>query len=126
MSNRTERASSTLQKALQEIISNQMNDPRINSFVGVSEVKVTPDFRFAKVKIAITDGSYEKAPEVIRVLKKSEGYIKNTLAKMIDMPFVPKLDFVFDKNMQNAIRIEQILKGLDIPKKEGDEDESDE
>ena len=55
------------------------------------------------------------------VLKKSEGYIKNQLAQMLDMPHIPKLDMVFDKNMQNAIRVEEILRGLNIPtEEEGD------
>lgn len=120
MSNRTERASSRVQKALQKVISTQMNDPRITPFVAVSDVKLTPDFRFAKVKIALTDGNYALADDVIKVLRKSEGYIKNKLKELIDLPYMPKLDFEFDKNMQNALRVEQLLKGLDIPK--GDDD----
>ena len=120
MSNRTERASSRVQKALQKVISTQMNDPRITPFVAVSDVKLTPDFRFAKVKIALTDGNYALADDVIKVLRKSEGYIKNKLKELIDLPYMPKLDFEFDKNMQNALRVEELLKGLDIPK--GDDD----
>lgn len=121
MSNRIERANSQIQKALQEILQFHMNDPRITPFVGVSDVKVAPDFRYCKVKIALTDGDYSKADEVMSVLKKSEGYIKNQLAQMLDMPHIPKLDMVFDKNMQNAIRVEEILKGLNIPtEEEGD------
>ncbi len=123
MSNRIERASSRLQKTLQHIITNQMNDPRINSFVAVSNVKVTPDFRFAKVKIALTDGKYENAEEVIKVLRRSEGFIKNKLSQMLDMPYIPKLDFEFDKNMQNALRVEELLNSLEIPLEE-DDDES--
>lgn len=99
-----------------------MNDPRITPFVGVSEVKVSPDFRYCKVKIALTDGDYSKADEVMGVLKKSQGYIKNQLASMLDMPHIPQLDMVFDKSMQNAIRVEEILKGLDIPPETEDDE----
>ena len=114
MSNRIDRANSQIQKALQTILHDHMNDPRIDDFVGVSEVKVTPDFRFCKVKISITDGNYSKADTVISVLKKSEGYIKHLLSEMLDMPHIPKLDFIFDKNMLNAIRINELLNGLKI------------
>lgn len=125
MSNRIDRANSQIQKALQTILHDHMNDPRIDDFVGVSEVKVTPDFRFCKVKISITDGNYAKADTVISVLKKSEGYIKHLLSEMLDMPHVPKLDFIFDKNMLNAIRINEILSNLNIPPKD-EEEENDE
>lgn len=120
MSNRTERANSQIQRALQQILHFQMNDPRIDEFVGVSEVKVTPDFRYCKVKISLTDGNYSKADEVILTLRKSEGFIKNKLGQMLDMPYIPKLDFVFDKNMQNAIRVEELLKTIEIPQEEED------
>lgn len=124
MSNRIERANSQIQRALQQILHFHMNDPRIDDFVGVSEVKVAPDFRYCKVKIALTDGDYSKADEVIKTLRKSEGFIKTKLGQMLDMPHMPKLDFVFDKNMQNAIRVEEILKTIEIPEEEeenGDE-----
>ena len=107
MSNRIERANSQIQKALQEILHFHMNDPRIDDFVGVSEVKVAPDFRYCKVKIALTNGDYSKADEVIKTLRKSEGFIKTKLGQMLDMPHMPKLDFVFDKNMQNS-KIHQV------------------
>lgn len=124
MSNRIDRANSQIQKALQTILHDHMNDPRIDDFVGVSEVKVTPDFRFCKVKISITDGNYSKADTVISVLKKSEGYIKHLLSEMLDMPHIPKLDFIFDKNMLNAIRINELLNGLKIPPRdEGEEND---
>ena len=124
MSNRIDRANSQIQKALQTILHDHMNDPRIDDFVGVSEVKVTPDFRFCKVKISITDGNYSKADTVISVLKKSEGYIKHLLSEMLDMPHIPKLDFIFDKNMLNTIRINELLNGLKIPPKdEGEEND---
>lgn len=125
MSNRIDRANSQIQKALQNILHNHMNDPRIDDFVAVSEVKVTPDFRFCKVKIALTDGGYDKADTIIQVLKKSEGFIKNKLSQLLDMPHLPKLDFVFDKNMQNAIRVNELLNKLNIPPAEEGKNEED-
>lgn len=126
MSNRIDRANALIKKTIQDIIQFHMNDPRITSFVGVSDAKVTPDFRYCKVKISLTDDDYSKADEIISVLKKSEGYIKNKLSEMIKLPYTPKLDFVFDKNMQNAIRVEQLLKNLNIPMEEsyGNSDET--
>lgn len=125
MSTRIERANSQIQKALQQIIHLQMNDPRIDDFVGVSKVEVSPDFRHCKVKIAFTDGKYDRSEKVLNVLKNSEGFLKHKLSEMLDMPHVPKLEFIFDKNLQNAVRVDELLKKLNIPpiEKEGDDDE---
>ena len=125
MSMRIERANSQIQKALQQIIHSQMNDPRIDDFVGVSKVEVSPDFRHCKVKIAFTDGKYDRSEKVLNVLKNSEGFLKHKLSEMLDMPHVPKLEFIFDKNLQNAVRVDELLKKLNIPpiEKEGEDDE---
>lgn len=124
MSTRIERANSQIQKALQQIIHLQMNDPRIDDFVGVSKVEVSPDFRHCKVKIAFTDGKYDRSEKVLNVLKNSEGFLKHKLSEMLDMPHVPKLEFIFDKNLQNAVRVDELLKKLNIPpiEKEGEDD----
>ncbi len=125
MSTRIDRANSLIQKTLQQILHFQMNDPRIDDFVGVSKVELSPDFRHCKVKIAFTDGKYERAKTVLDVLKKSEGFIKHRLGEMLDMPQIPKLEFIFDKNLQNALRVDELLKKINVPplKKEGDDDE---
>lgn len=118
MGKRIDRANSEILRCLSEIIHNRMNDPRIDDFVIVSEVKVTPDFKYCKVKISSMTDDFEKAPEIISVLQKSEGYIKRELSQMVNMPSVPKLIFEFDKSTMNVIRVEELLKGLNIPHEE--------
>jgi len=120
MSNRIEKANSEIQRCLSNVIHNKMNDPRINDFVSIASVNVTPDFKFCKVKIALIERDFPKAKEIISVLQKSEGYIKNELRKLVKMPQIPKLIFEFDKSIMNVIRIDEILKNLDIPKEEGE------
>ena len=121
MSLRFDRANSEIQRCLSDIIFNKMNDPRIDSLLYISEVNVAPDFRYCKVKVAYDSQDQEKLNEIIDVLKKSEGFIKKELAGMVKMPHMPKFEFVIDKGANAAIRINEILKNLNIPK--GDDDE---
>lgn len=123
MSNRMERANSEIQKALIEIIHTKMNDPRVNKIVSITEVKVTPDFKYCKAKVSVLE--IEDAANVTKVLQKSEGYIKRELANMLDMPAVPKISFVVDKSTMSAIRVEEILRNLNIPKAEEENDSHD-
>ncbi|MBR1890220.1 MAG: 30S ribosome-binding factor RbfA [Clostridia bacterium] len=121
MSNRIERANSEIQRCLIEIIKNKMNDPRLNQVVSITEVSVTPDFKYCKAKVSVLD--VNEMANVTRVLQKSEGFIKRELAKMVEMPQVPKINFVVDKSTMSAIRVEEILRSLNIPA-QGDEDDN--
>ncbi len=121
MSNRIERANSEILRCLMEIIKTKMNDPRLDKIVSITEVNVTPDFKYCKAKVSVLDIS--DVQNVTNVLQRSEGYIKRELAKMVDMPAVPKINFVVDKSTLSAIRVEEILKTLNIPKEEEGEND---
>ena len=120
MSNRMERANSEIQRCLISIIQTKMNDPRLNKIVSITEVNVTPDFKYCKAKVSVVKP--EEAPEIVKVLQKSEGYIKRELVEMVDMPQVPKINFVVDKSTLNSIRVEEILRSLNIPAEEDSDD----
>ena len=120
MSNRLDRANSELQKCLTEIIQHKMNDPRLDKVISITEVDVSKDFRYCKVKISVLDP--KDIEGVTKVLQKSEGFIKRELKEMVDMPFMPKLNFVVDKGTMSELRVEEILRNLDIPA-ETDDDE---
>ena len=123
MNTRMERANAEIQRCLIEIVHTKMNDPRLNKIVSITDVNVTPDFKYCKAKVSVLN--IEEASEVTRVLQKSEGFIKRELAKMGDMPQVPKINFVVDKSTLSAIRVEEILRSLNIPAEdEGDSDDN--
>lgn len=116
MNTRMERANSEIQRCLIEIIHTKMNDPRLDKIVSITEVNVTPDFKYCKAKVSVLD--INDTANVTKVLQKSEGFIKRELAKMVDMPQVPKINFVVDKSTLSAIRVEEILRTLNIPAEE--------
>ena len=119
MSTRMDRANSEIQRALIENIHTKMNDPRLNQIVSITEVSVTPDFKYCKAKVSVLD--IEDVTNVTKVLQKSEGFIKRELSKMLDMPQIPKISFVVDKSTLSAIRVDDILRSLNIPEADDDE-----
>ncbi len=123
MNKRIERANSEIKKVLTDIIMTKMNDPRLNKIVNITEVSVTPDFKYCKAKVSVLDLS--EVEEITKILQKSEGFIKRELAKAVDMPQVPKINFVVDKSTASAIRVEEILRSLNIPKEEEENDGKD-
>ena len=121
MSNRQERASSEIQKCLIKIIEHKMNDPRLQKVITLTEVKVSPDFQFCKVKVSVLD--LKDAKSVVDVLQKSEGYIKRELKEMIDLPYMPKFKFEVDKGTATTLQVEEILRNLDIPAEDEEDGE---
>ena len=102
-----------------------MNDPRIDPLLYVSDVNLTADFKYCKVKIALDSDDHNKLQNMLEILKKSEGFIKRELADMVKMPSIPKLIFELDKGTSATIRVNEILKSLNIPKTDesGENDE---
>ena len=102
-----------------------MNDPRIDPLLYVSDVNLTADFKYCKVKIALDSDDHNKLQNMLEILKKSEGFIKRELAEMVKMPSIPKLIFELDKGTSATIRVNEILKSLNIPKTDesGENDE---
>ncbi len=122
-SNRIERANSELQRCLSTILNHKLNDPRLTDMLYVSEVNVTPDFKYCKVKVGLDTNNRTNIDNVLKILKKSSGYIKRELAEMVKMPYIPELIFEYDKGMEASIRINEILKTLEIPEDKGGDDE---
>ena len=123
MSNRIDRANAEILRCLMEIIRTKMNDPRLDKIVSITEVGVTPDFKYCKAKVSVLD--INDIANVTKVLQKSEGFIKRELAKMVNMPAVPKINFVVDKSALSAMRVEEILRSLDIPPADDEDEEND-
>ena len=71
------------------------------------EISLTPDFKYCKVKIALDSDDQNVLNQNLQVLQKSEGFIKRELAKMVDMPFMPKLNFVLDKGTSASVRVNE-------------------
>ena len=116
-----ERANSEVMRCLADILDTKLHDPRFSGrFITVTEVNMSPDFKYCKVTVGITSDNKEETEAIMKLLKKSQGYIKSELAGMVRMPAVPQLNFVMDKGAENSLRINEILKNLNIPKEEND------
>ena len=125
MSFRFDRANKEIQRCISIIIQTKMNDPRIDPMLYVSDVNLTADFKYCKVKIALDSDDHNKLQNMLEILKKSEGFIKREMAEMVKMPSIPKLIFELDKGTSATIRVNEILKSLNIPKTDesGENDE---
>ncbi len=102
-----------------------LKDPRIQN-VTVTFVEVAGDMRMAKVHVSVM-GDDSKQQLALRGLQNSAGYLQSKVGNRIDTRYTPKIQFVLDKGMQNAMKVTQILNEVlpkDEPEVVAEEDET--
>ena len=116
---RIERINSEILKSLNNIISQKLRDPQIDTIISVTEVDTTPDLAEAKVFIS----SYGTTPkeEVLARVKGAGGFIRGELSKAIKLRITPRLNFFLDNSLEYSSKIENILKNITYSTKEDDD-----
>ena len=83
--------------------------PLINSkLITVTEVRMTPDLKTARVYVIPLGGKEIK--ETVRILTEYSHLVRRTLSKRLDIKFLPKLTFVEDNSFEYAEKIERLIK----------------
>lgn len=126
MNNRMLRADAEIQKELAEIIKNDLNDPRFADIISITWVKTSSDFNYCKVGVSVFNQDLKKRKEIIKLLKKSSGYIKRLLADNLNLRAVPDLAFELDDGAVYEDKIAKILETLSIPKENPNEENNSE
>ena len=90
-------------------IRNEAKIPSINSkLITVTEVRMTPDLKTARVYVIPLGGIETKA--TVRILTENSHLVRRALSKRLDIKFLPKLTFVEDNSFEYAEKIEKIIK----------------
>ena len=90
-------------------IRNEAKIPSINSkLITVTEVRMTPDLKTARVYVIPLGGIETK--ETVRILTEYSHLVRKALSKRLDIKFLPKLTFVEDNSFEYAEKIEKIIK----------------
>ncbi len=90
-------------------IRNEAKIPNINSkLITVTEVRMTPDLKTARVYVIPLGGVEIK--ETVKILTEYSHLVRKALSKRLDVKFLPKLTFVEDNSFEYAEKIEKIIK----------------
>ena len=113
-SQRQLRVGELVKKNLGELfIRNEAKIPNFNSkLITVTEVRMTPDLKTARVYVIPLGGSGAK--EFVKILTEYSHLVRKALSKRLDIKFLPKLTFVEDNSFEYAEKIEKIIKKIKI------------
>ena len=111
-SQRQLRVGELVKQSLGELfIRNEAKIPTINSkLITVTEVRMTPDLKTARVYVIPLGGIDMK--ETVSALTEYSHLVRRALSKRLDIKFLPKLTFVEDNSFEYAEKIENIIKEI--------------
>ena len=93
------------------LIRNEAKIPSINSkLITVTEVRMTPDLKTARVYVIPLGGADTR--ETVKILTEYSHLVRKALSKRLDIKFLPKLTFVEDNSFEYAEKIEKIIKKI--------------
>jgi ribosome-binding factor A len=109
-----------IQKELSDIFQRDKRGFLDNAFITIAEVRVSPDLSVAKVYISMMLAKDKQA--ILDKLDLHKKEIRKALGDKIrnQARIIPELAFFIDEVEENALRMDEILKGLNIPPASGE------
>ncbi len=114
---RLEKMSGLLRETIADLLLRKSKDPRLQS-INITGVKVTADLKTAVVHYSVMGGEERKA-EARAALAKGAGFVRAAVGETLALKHVPAIKFEFDRNLEYAQHINEVLNGLTPPEADG-------
>lgn len=105
---RIDRISEEVRRELDQILREEIKDPRVGGTWSIVRCEVTRDLRLCKVRVSILEE--DKRPGMMAALKSAAGFVRRELGHRMDLRYVPEIQFELDTNIEYAAHINRILK----------------
>ena len=102
------RVNGEVMRVLAEVIRSDINDPSINPMTSVLAVEVAPDLKTCKAWISVL-GNEESQKDTLAGLKSAEGYIRNQLARKINLRNTPEIRFIIDQSIEYGVNMSRMI-----------------
>lgn len=109
------RVNGEVQRVLADVIRGEIKDPRISPLTSVVAVEVSPDLKTCKAWISVL-GDEKAQEDTLAGLKSAEGFIKNKIAKTINLRNTPEITFIMDQSIAYGVSMSKKID--DVTKKE--------
>ena len=111
---RTERVGKEIQEKIGAlIVEGKIKDPRVNTFLSISRVKVSRDLSWAEVYVS-TFNPAKSLARGVEGLQSAAGFIQSQLAREMRIRTTPRLRFHEDLSIQEGFEIIKKIEDLTI------------
>ena len=105
---RTDRINEQLREEISLLVRDQVRDPRV-SLATITAVQTSPELDHAKVYFTAL-GTDDERKELLAGLRSAAPFIRKALGQRLHMRRIPELHFEQDRVLEEAQRIEQLLR----------------
>lgn len=95
MKQRTEQVASTLKRAVQEVLSRGLSDPRVRGLITIVRVEVTGDLEHVTIFCTVSPSKYEELS--MHGLKSAANWIRRQTAEKVRFRRMPHFVFKVDE-----------------------------
>jgi len=107
---RHERIGEEIAHEINAMLAGELKDPRLEGNVSVSEVRVQPDMKHARIFVSVRSSDPKEQSGAIKALEHAAGFIRHELVERLQLRRLPDLHFTLDLSEESAERIERLLK----------------
>ena len=104
---RTARIEAQMQRALAELLSREVKDPRVGS-VTITAVTMAPDMSSARVHFMPFSDKHS-VREVSAGLESASGFLRGAVGRQLQLRHAPKLQFVHDTLIEKAQALTSLI-----------------
>lgn len=111
---RHERVAEEIRHEIGTMVAGELKDPRIEGLVTITEVRVTPDLKHARIFVSVM-GSEAEQKTTVQGLTAAAGYIRHELTERIQLRRAPEIHFILDHSEEYGQHIEELLRQTKKP-----------
>ena len=118
--NRTRRLSGEFQKEISIVISGPLKNkyPELSTIISITGADSAPDLKSARIYVSVFDTDENKRKASFDIIKENAGFIRRSLAQVMNLRTVPELRFFEDGAIEYGAKIDKILSGLETDENE--------
>jgi len=106
---RHERIAEEIHHEISTMLAGELKDPRIAELVTVTEVRVSPDLKQARIYVSVL-GNEEEQKSTMQGLEAAKGFVRHELSERLRLRRCPDMIFVLDHSEEYGQRIESLLR----------------
>ncbi|MCA9603809.1 MAG: 30S ribosome-binding factor RbfA [Polyangiales bacterium] len=123
---RTDRLAERIREEVSNLIlRGKLHEPGATGIL-ISRVQVTDDLGIARVYLRHQDPDMteKNRRDVVGTMRRAKGFIRRELGARLGSKHVPDLEFFWDRGLDNALRVEELLQQIaeeDAAKRRGED-----
>ena len=116
---RADRAAEAIRMAVASVITSEIQDPRL-SHITITNCEVSRDLQHARLFYTVL-GDEQEQLDAQRGFESATPFLRRRVGEEVPLRTVPELVFRYDRGIENAARIDEILSNLPELQKDKDD-----